>query len=103
MSPWITVIGIGEDGLEGLSAARLDQINAADVLIGGARHHGKVDNPEAELLDWGKGFDTALKEIEKRKGKNIVVLGSGDPMNYGIGAVLVRHFGTDAVIIHPAP
>ncbi|MBT4931910.1 MAG: precorrin-6y C5,15-methyltransferase (decarboxylating) subunit CbiE [Rhodospirillaceae bacterium] len=103
MSPWITVIGIGEDGLEGLSAARLDQINAADVLIGGARHYGKVDNPEAELLDWGKGFDTALKEIEKRKGKNIVVLGSGDPMNYGIGAVLVRHFGTDAVIIHPAP
>ena len=103
MSPWITVIGIGEDGLEGLSAARLDQINAADVLIGGARHHGKVDNPEAEVLDWGKGFDTALKEIEKRKGKNIVVLGSGDPMNYGIGAVLVRHFGTDAVIIHPAP
>jgi precorrin-6B C5,15-methyltransferase / cobalt-precorrin-6B C5,C15-methyltransferase len=103
MSAWITVIGIGEDGLEGLSAARLEQINAADVLIGGARHHGKVDNPKAELLDWGKGFDTALQEIENRKGKNIVVLGSGDPMNYGIGAVLVRHFGTDAVIIHPAP
>ncbi|MBC8268114.1 MAG: precorrin-6y C5,15-methyltransferase (decarboxylating) subunit CbiE [Rhodospirillaceae bacterium] len=103
MSAWITVIGIGEDGLEGLSAARLEQINGADVLIGGARHHGKVENPGAELLDWGKGFDTALKEIEKRKGKNIVVLGSGDPMNYGIGAVLVRHFGTDAVIIHPAP
>jgi precorrin-6Y C5,15-methyltransferase (decarboxylating) len=103
MSPWITVIGIGEDGLEGLSPARLDQINIANVLIGGARHHEKVDNPDAELLDWGKGVDRALKEIEKRKGKNIVVLGSGDPMNYGIGSVLVRNFGKDAVIIHPAP
>ncbi len=103
MSAWITVIGIGEDGLEGLSAVRLAQIEVADVLIGGERHHGKVENPKVERLDWGKGFDQALQEIEKRRGKAIVVLASGDPMNYGIGAVLVRHFGADAVIIHPAP
>jgi precorrin-6Y C5,15-methyltransferase (decarboxylating) len=103
MSAWITVIGIGEDGLEGLSAARLALINAADVLIGGERHHGKVENPHVERLDWGKGFDTAIAEIEKRKGQNIVVLASGDPMNYGVGTVLVRHFGADAVTIHPAP
>ncbi len=103
MSAWITVIGIGEDGLEGLSAVRLAQIEAADVLIGGERHHGKVENPKVERLDWGKGFDQALQEIEKRRGKAIVVLASGDPMNYGVGAVLVRHFGADAVIIHPAP
>ena len=103
MSAWITVIGIGEDGLEGLSAVRLAQIEVADVLIGGERHHGKVENPKVERLDWGKGFDQALQEIEKRRGKAIVVLASGDPMNYGVGAVLVRHFGADAVIIHPAP
>ncbi|NQU58846.1 MAG: precorrin-6y C5,15-methyltransferase (decarboxylating) subunit CbiE [Rhodospirillales bacterium] len=103
MSAWITVIGIGEDGLLGLNATRLAEINCADVLIGGERHHGKVENPNVERLDWGKGFDQALEEIEKRRGKDIVVLGSGDPMNYGIGAVLVRHFGPDAVTIHPAP
>jgi len=103
MSAWITVIGIGEEGLEGLNATRLAQINAAEVLIGGERHHGKVENLQAEHLDWGAGFDQALVEIEKRRGKMIVVLASGDPMNYGIGAVLVRHFGPDAVTIHPAP
>lgn len=103
MTPWITVIGIGEEGIDGLNAARLEQINGAAVLIGGERHHGKVDNPDAERLDWGKGFDHALQEIEDRRGKNIVVLASGDPMNYGIGALLVRRFGAHAVAIHPAP
>ncbi len=103
MSAWITVVGIGEDGIEGLSAARIALIEKAEVLIGGERHHGKVDNPAAECLDWGKGFKQALKEIEARRGKNIVVLASGDPMNYGVGSVLARTFGEDAVIIHPAP
>ena len=103
MSAWITVIGIGEDGIDGLSPARLTLIEGAEVLIGGERHHGKVDNPNAECLDWGQGFKQALKEIEARRGKNIVVLASGDPMNYGVGSVLVRTFGQDAVIIHPAP
>lgn len=103
MSAWITVIGIGEDGVAGLSAARLADIEAADVLVGGGRHHGKVDNPKAECLDWGKGFDCALENIEARRGKNIVVLASGDPMNYGVGAMLVRTFGEQAVTIHPAP
>ena len=103
MSAWITVIGIGEDGVEGLSSARLAEIAAAEVLIGGERHHGKVDNPNAECLDWGQGFKQALVEIEKRRGRNIVVLASGDPMNFGVGSVLARTFGEGAVMIHPAP
>ncbi len=103
MSAWITVIGIGEDGLEGLNAARMAEIKAAEVLFGGDRHHGKVENSTAECLDWGNGFRNALVEIEKRRGKNIVVLASGDPMNYGVGSVLARTFGESAVIIHPAP
>jgi len=103
MSAWITVIGIGEDGVEGLSAARIALIEGAEVLIGGERHHCKVENSKAEALDWGQGFDQALNEIEARRGKNIVVLASGDPMNFGVGSVLVRAFGEEAVIIHPAP
>ena len=103
MSAWITVIGIGEDGVDGLSTARTALIEKAEVLIAGERHHCKVKNSKAEALDWGQGFDQALKEIEARRGKNIVVLASGDPMNFGVGSVLVRAFGEDAVIIHPAP
>jgi precorrin-6B C5,15-methyltransferase / cobalt-precorrin-6B C5,C15-methyltransferase len=103
MSAWITVIGIGEDGVEGLSTSRIALIKDAEVLIAGERHHYMVENSRAEILDWGQGFDHALKELEARRGKNIVVLASGDPMNFGVGSVLVRTFGKDAVIVHPAP
>lgn len=102
-SAWITVIGIGEDGMKGLSASSIALVKKAEVLIAGERHHSKVKNSKAEILDWGQGFDHALKEIETRRGKKIVVLASGDPMNFGVGSVLVRTFGEDAVIIHPAP
>ena len=103
MSAWITVIGIGEDGMEGLDPSRIALIEKADVLIAGVRHHSKVKNSKAEILDWGHGFDHALNELKARRGKNIVVLASGDPMHFGVGSVLVRAFGEDAVTVHPAP
>lgn len=103
MSPWITVIGIGEEGIEGLSAAYLKMIEQAEVLIGGERHHGKIAATTAECLDWSLGFRETLSEIEKRRGKNIVVLASGDPMNFGVGSTLVRRFGEGSIIVHPAP
>ena len=103
MSAWITVIGIGEDGLEGLSPAYIAIIQKAQVLFASERHHSKVDNSKAEILDWGQGFDHALRELEARRGKKIVVLASGDPMNFGVGSLLVRAFGKESVIVHPAP
>ena len=103
MSAWITVIGIGEDGVEGLSPSCIALVQKAEVLVAGERHHCKVQNSEAEILDWGQGFDRAMKEIEARRGKNVVVLASGDPMNFGVGSNLVRTFGDDAVTVHPAP
>ena len=103
MSAWITVIGIGEDGMDGLSPSCVSLVQKAEVLIAGKRHHRKVQNSEAEILDWDQGFDHVFKEIEARRGKNIIVLASGDPMNFGVGSNLVRTFGDDAVIVHPAP
>ncbi|MBH90314.1 MAG: cobalamin biosynthesis bifunctional protein CbiET [Magnetovibrio sp.] len=103
MSAWITVIGMGEDGMQGLSSHCISMIQKAEVIFAGERHHCKVQNTQAEVLDWGKGFNHALKEIEARRGKNIVVLASGDPMNFGVGSVLVRVFGKEAVNVYPAP
>jgi len=99
----IDVIGIGEDGLEGLSAPLLHIIDEAEVLVGGDRHLDKAPRAKGERLTWGGGFDAALAEIEKRLDKKVVVLASGDPMNFGVGAMFVKRFGVDRVTIHPAP
>ncbi len=100
---WITVIGIGEEGLTGLAPALRTMIDTCDVLIGGQRHHEKVPEFTGERLNWDNGFDLALDEIEKRRGQALVVLGSGDPLSYGVGSTLARRFGGDSLRVYPAP
>ena len=38
MEKWLSVVGIGEDGLSGLSAIARVQLDRAQVVVGGARH-----------------------------------------------------------------
>ena len=100
---WITVVGMGEDGLDGISPAARQLIETAQVLAGDKRHLTKVPRGDEERLDWKDGFDKALDRIERNKGKRVVVLASGDPLHYGVGANVVRRFGPGAVNVIPAP
>lgn len=103
MIPWITVIGITESGLAGLSADSLAQIDKAEVLVGGERHLNKVTDTGAERIDWRDGLEAAYEKIAKQQGKRVVVIASGDPLNYGIGAGLVERFGPEAIAFQPSP
>ena len=103
MSPWITIVGIGEDGMESLGTAARTAVEAADVLLGGERHLANVPGTGAERLTWGGGFPDALEKIAERRGKRVVVLASGDPMFFGVGAMLGERFGADAVCVTPVP
>ena len=47
MIPWLSVVGIGEDGLAGLSPASRALVDNAEMLIGGERHLAMVP-PRAE-------------------------------------------------------
>jgi len=101
--PPIAVVGIGEDGIEGLSPAARALIDGAEVLIGGERHLAKAPDMEAERIDWSAGFDATLDLIETRLGRRIVVLASGDPLHFGVGATLIRRFGAECIFVVPAP
>ena len=100
---WLTIVGIGENGLEGFGSKTLKIIEEADVLIGGKRHLEKVPDNKVEKVGWGSDFDHGVEAIRKYEGKRIVVLASGDPMNYGAGSTLARRFGIEAMTIIPAP
>ena len=103
MTPWLTVVGIGEDGLEGLGPTARALIDTAEVLAGGRRHLEKVPAAEAERLTWDGGMGRTLDEIAARKPRRVTVLVSGDPMNFGIGAQLARRFGAEEMTVLPAP
>ena len=89
---WLSIVGIGEDGVEGLSAAARGLIGAAEIVFGGRRHLGLA----APLIrgaarPWPSPFDGAADEVLQHRGRQVCVLASGDPFHYGVGAVLARH------------
>ncbi len=105
MTVWLSIVGVGEGGLDDLTPAARALIDTAEVLVGGKRHLAMV--PEAgdrqERLAWPSPFDTLAQEIAKRRGQRVCVLATGDPMTYGVGAKLARQFPIDEITILPSP
>lgn len=100
MTAWLTIIGIGEDGLAGLGRSAEEAIDQADVLFGGERHLKLVDR-EGTL--WKSPLEDSFAELDQLKGKKVAVIATGDPMWFGIGATLGRRYGADDIKIIPAP
>ncbi len=103
MTPWITIVGIGDDGLDGLSPAARALVASAEVLVGGDRHQAMVTGTAAERLTWDGGLAPAMERIAEHRGRRVVVLVSGDPMYYGAGANLTRRFDPAEITVVPYP
>ena len=58
-TPWLHIVGIGEDGLDGLVPATRAVVEAADVILGGDRHHTLSEGITAERLAWPTPFATS--------------------------------------------
>ncbi len=103
MTPWLSIVGIGEDGLDGLGLAAREALDAAKVLVGGARHLAKVPDDGRERRPWPSPLAPLVDEIVARRGEAICVLASGDPLCWGIGATFVRRIDMAEIRIFPAP
>jgi precorrin-6Y C5,15-methyltransferase (decarboxylating) len=101
--PWLAVVGVGEDGVAGLTPAARVLIETAEVLVGGARHLAMVPDHGAEPLTWERPLTRTIDAIEARRGQRVTVLASGDPMWYGIGVTLSRRFPRQEMTILPQP
>ena len=101
MTPWLTVIGIGEDGIEALPPIHRATIAAAALIIGGERHLAMLGATKAETQSWASPLSKTVEEILKRRGRPVVVLATGDPMHFGIGVTLSKRVARDEIAIHP--
>lgn len=102
-APWLTIVGIGEDGLEGLCSQARDAIRAASFIMGGERHLDLLGPHSAEKRPWGRPFAAGLAELKARRGRPTLVLASGDPFCFGIGATLARDLPPEEILSLPAP
>ncbi|MBV9392941.1 MAG: precorrin-6y C5,15-methyltransferase (decarboxylating) subunit CbiE [Methylobacteriaceae bacterium] len=100
---WLALIGIGEDGLDGLSPVARRLIGDAEFIVGGARHLKLAGSPKCESLIWPSPITEAIAPILGRRGQRVVVLASGDPFLYGVGAMIAAHVPIEEIISIPAP
>ncbi len=101
MTAWLDIVGIGEDGMAGLSVAARAAVEAADVIIGGDRHHSLADNVTAERIAWPSPFDAMIDTIRGLRGRRPVILVTGDPLWYSVGARITRAIPAEEIRFHP--
>ncbi len=89
MTPWLTVVGIGEDGFSGLGKQARRALLGASRIIGSPRQLALLPRCiGAQRQDWPTPF--SLAPVLALRGEPVCVLASGDPMFYGVGASLAR-------------
>jgi len=101
---WLSIVGIGENGADGLTPVARGLVSAAEIVFGGRRHLGLA----ASLIrgasrPWPSPFDSAPEEVMRHRGRAVCVLASGNPFHYGVGAVLARHIDAREMNVVPAP
>ncbi len=101
MTAWLHIVGIGEDGFDGLTPATRAVVEAAEVIIGGERHHALTANITAERLAWPSPFNAMVETIEGLRGKRAVVLVTGDPLWFSVGARIGRAMDPAEIVYHP--
>lgn len=89
--PWLTILGLGEDGPNALTPASHKALQDAEIVMGAARHLSLLPDVAAELITWPVPFADGTPRLIALRGKRVVALASGDPFWYGAGSVLVRH------------
>jgi precorrin-6Y C5,15-methyltransferase (decarboxylating) len=99
---WLSIVGIGEDGIEGLSAVARGLISDAEIVFGGARHLS-LASPliRGEAKIWPSPF--SVGPVIAERGRQVCVLASGDPFFYGVGSVLAGHVAPEETLALPAP
>ena len=100
---WLSIVGLGESGREGLSPAANKLIDGAALLVGGARHLALIGAAAGETLEWKRPFRDTVARILERRGEPVCVLASGDPFWFGAGAVLGEYVDPAEMLALPAP
>jgi precorrin-6Y C5,15-methyltransferase (decarboxylating) len=97
--PWLSIIGIGEDGLTGLSRSSRDALAKAEIVFGGPRHL-RLAEVDARSRPWSVPF--SVDPVLECRGRKVAVLASGDPFWHGAGGSLAAHLAPGEWIAFPA-
>jgi len=101
--PWITIVGIGEDGPSGLTCASREALESAEIIMGPKRHLDLIGNTTTQQIEWPVPFLDGIDVLRGLEGRNVVVLASGDPFWFGAGRAISTAFKRDEWRALPVP
>ena len=87
--------------MAGLSPNARAAVEMAEVIVGGDRHHTLSQAVMAERVAWPSPFDAMIERLRGLRGRRAVVLVTGDPLWYSVGARILRALGGAALRFHP--
>ena len=100
------IIGVLDNGTDGLTPAGLEHIKTADVVIGGTRVltlFAALLRPAAKTFDLtGKLAHVPAWIAQARADRlKVVVLATGDPLCHGVAHYLIGKLGSEACVVLP--
>lgn len=101
--PWLTIVGVGEDGPAGLSPASRAALDGAELVVGAPRHLALLPGLSCETRAWPVPFADGIAPLLGERGRRVVMLASGDPFWFGAGASVARHLEPGEWSALPAP
>ena len=90
MSKWLSIIGMGEYGYDGLSPLARLKLAEAEVIVGSSRLLAFLPKSSAERHEWPQPFSAVVDRIKPLRGRRTVILATGDPLNYGVARKIME-------------
>jgi len=97
----IHIVGIGDDGFDGLTGQARQLIQEAEVLIGAQSALDQIADSKADKIPVAADLDQLKTTIAELADRPTVMLASGDPLFYGIARFLTEAFGKDRFEVVP--
>lgn len=98
----IIVVGIGADGMAGLSDSSCAELRRAAIIYGSKRQLDLLDDTvRAPRRQWPSPMLPALQTLLDEHTGDVHVVASGDPLLHGIGGTLIRLHGRGNVRVLP--
>ena len=107
-APWLTILGIGDDGVNTLTPPALALMKQARTLVAPERVLAALDLEGlglggCEIVPWTMGVGPTLEFLSARRGTPVTILATGDPMHFGIGATMRRTIAAEEMVVIPSP
>jgi precorrin-6Y C5,15-methyltransferase (decarboxylating) len=102
MEPRIHIIGVGSDGLTGVTGRARELLGRAEIVLGSEQALGLVSELQVERIRIGPDLQETVLALESNLGKKrMVIVATGDPLFYGVARYLCDRLGKDRFEVLP--